>query len=73
MLALHARNVMPVIIAETVTMASMLLICVAGRYYGVHKAFCFMKTHASFRWWVTKSLYYHHIHLKYLSIEDICL
>ena len=41
MLALHASNGMLAIIAEAFIVASMLLICVTGRYYGVHKDFVF--------------------------------
>ena len=36
MLALHASNVILAISAEIFFVASMLLICVAGIYYGVH-------------------------------------
>ena len=40
MLALHASDVMLAIIATGFIMASMLLTCVAGRYYGIHRNFC---------------------------------
>ena len=39
MLAFHASNIKPDIIAETLFVARMLLTFVAERYYGVHKAF----------------------------------
>ena len=54
MLALHVSNGVLAIIAEAFIVASMLPKCVAGRYYGVHKAFCFMEAHVNLRWWVTK-------------------
>ena len=40
MLALHVYNAISTIITETFIMASMLLTRLAGRYYGVHRAFC---------------------------------
>ena len=66
MCALHTSNVTPTIIAKTFIVASMLLTCVAGRYYGAHRTFCFIDIHASFWWWVTNYLNYNHIHLEYL-------
>ena len=39
MLSLHASNVMTAITVENLIVASILLACVAGRYYVVHTAF----------------------------------
>lgn len=55
-LPLYASDVMLAIVTEAFNVESMLLTCVAERYYGVHNTFCFMETHFSFRWWVTKFL-----------------
>lgn len=62
MLALHASNVLLATIVETLILENMLLICVLRRYYGVHRAFCFMENPANLKWWFTISIYYYHIH-----------